>query len=243
MKVALRNQYTTHAPRAVVLIRILAGSVFLFEGIQKFLFPAEVGVGRLEKIGIPQPDLLAPFVGGCEILGGMLLLLGLLTRPAYGLLLCIMFVAIASTKIPVFVRDGFWKMAHEARTDWSMIVSLIFLIIVGAGPRSLDAKLVRILHARLMFGLASAWMHFQIPKRSVGIWSLQFVWARWVPHKLQAITKQARDGLFPNIFHGERSKFSEKYGLTPRGDRMGLHAGRPTDRRPPQHRSQKLEDT
>jgi hypothetical protein len=53
-----------------------------------------------------------------------------------------------------------------------------------------------------MFGLASAWMHLQIPMRSVGIWSLQFVWARRAPHKL-----------FPNIFHGKRSEFREKYGL------------------------------
>lgn len=143
MKVALRNLYTTHAPRAVILIRILAGSVFLSEGIQKFLFPMELGVGRFEKIGIPYPDLLAPFVGGCEIFGGILLLLGLLTRPACGLLLCIMFAAITTTKLPLLVRDGFWSMAHEARTDWSMIVSLLFLLVVGAGPWSLDAKLAK----------------------------------------------------------------------------------------------------
>lgn len=143
MKVALRTQYTTHAPRAVVLIRILAGTVFLSEGIQKFLFPAELGVGRFEKIGIPYPDLLAPLVGGCEVSGGIFVLLGLLTRPASGLLLCIMCVAITSTKIPVLIQDGFWKMAHEARTDWGMIVALLFLIITGAGPWSLDAKLAK----------------------------------------------------------------------------------------------------
>jgi putative oxidoreductase len=143
MNVALRSLYSTHGPRAVILIRVLAGVVFLSEGTQKFLLPAELGMGRFEKIGIPYPDLLAPFVGGCEISGGILLLLGLLTRPASGLLLCIMFVAVASTKVPILLRDGFWKMAHEARTDWSMVMSLLFLIIVGAGPWSLDAKLAK----------------------------------------------------------------------------------------------------
>jgi uncharacterized membrane protein YphA (DoxX/SURF4 family) len=54
-----------------------------------------------------------------------------------------MFVAVASTKVPILLRDGFWKMAHEARTDWSMVMSLLFLIIVGAGPWSLDAKLAK----------------------------------------------------------------------------------------------------
>jgi putative oxidoreductase len=143
MKVELRSLYTTHAPRAVILIRILVGVVFLSEGIQKFLFPAELGIGRFAKIGIPYPDLLAPLVGGCEILGGILLLLGLLTRPTCGVLLGIMLVAIASTKPPILLRDGFWKMAHDARTDWSMLMSLLFLLVVGAGPWSMDAKLDR----------------------------------------------------------------------------------------------------
>ena len=69
----------TSAPRAVILIRLLVGCVFLAEGIQKFLFPEALGVGRFVKIGIPWPQIMAPFVGICEIGCGMLLLLGLLT--------------------------------------------------------------------------------------------------------------------------------------------------------------------
>ena len=70
------------APAAVLLIRLLVGAVFVSEGIQKFLFPADLGVGRFTKIGIPSPEVLAPFVGVVEIVGGLLLLVGLLTRLA-----------------------------------------------------------------------------------------------------------------------------------------------------------------
>ena len=46
---------SSHAPAATLLIRILVGAVFLSEGVQKFLFPTELGVGRFVRIGIPAP--------------------------------------------------------------------------------------------------------------------------------------------------------------------------------------------
>ena len=45
--------WPNRAAKAVLLIRILVGWVFLSEGIQKFLFPESLGVGRFTKIGIP----------------------------------------------------------------------------------------------------------------------------------------------------------------------------------------------
>ena len=145
---------TTNAPASVILIRLMVGAVFLTEGIQKFLFPAEVGAARFAKIGIPNPDVMAPFVGVVEIVGGTLLLLGLLTRLAAIPLIINMLVAILSTKIPILLGHGFWGfslrsvpyggfwgMAHEARTDFSMLLGSIFLLIVGAGVWSLDARL------------------------------------------------------------------------------------------------------
>ena len=131
------------APAAVLLIRLLVGAVFVSEGIQKFLFPADLGVGRFTKIGIPSPEVLAPFVGVVEIVGGLLLLLGLLTRLAALALLVDMLVAIATTKLPILLKDGVWKMAHEARTDWSMLLGALFLLLVGAGAWSLDVLLTK----------------------------------------------------------------------------------------------------
>lgn len=131
----------TAAPSAVILIRLMVGAVFLSEGIQKFMNPAEVGSGRFTKIGLPSPELLAPFVGTFEIVCGALILLGLLTRIAAVPLVVVMLVAIASTKIPILLDKGFWAMAHDSRTDWSMLLGSLFLLIVGAGSLSVDARL------------------------------------------------------------------------------------------------------
>jgi len=133
----------THAPAATILVRLIVGAAFLSEGIQKFLFPADVGAGRFEKIGFTAPEFTAKFVACFEIACGCLVLLGLLTRLAVIPLITIMFVAIARTKIPILQEQGFWKMAHEARTDWSMLLGSVFLLIVGAGSLSIDAWLTR----------------------------------------------------------------------------------------------------
>jgi len=132
---------TSDAPAAVVLIRLMIGGVFLSEGIQKFLFPDSVGAGRFAKIGLPSPELLASFVGVFEITCGSLILVGLLTRLAVIPTITIMLVALATTKWPILMADGFWKMAHEARTDYSMLLGSIFLLVVGSGTCSLDVWL------------------------------------------------------------------------------------------------------
>jgi putative oxidoreductase len=132
----------TH-PAAILLVRMVVGAVFLSEGTQKFLFPEALGVGRFIKIGIPSPEILAPFVGVVEIGAGALILLGLFTRPAAVALIINMLVAILTTKIPILLGQGFWAMAHEARTDWSMLLGSLALLIVGAGKWSVDWKMAR----------------------------------------------------------------------------------------------------
>src|SRR5579862_3648138 len=87
--------------KAILLARILVGWVFVSEGIQKFLFPAQLGAGRFAKIGIPSPQFMAPFVGAVEIIFGVLVILGLFTRLATLPLLCVIATAIATTKIPM----------------------------------------------------------------------------------------------------------------------------------------------
>lgn len=131
----------------------MVGSVFLAEGIQKFLYPAEVGAGRFARIGIPQPELLGPAVGGIEIVCGTLVLIGLFTRFAVVPLLGVMAAAIVTTKVPILLGQelgpfqlrslpyyGFWGFAHETRTDFAMVMGSLFLLIAGPGPLSLDAR-------------------------------------------------------------------------------------------------------
>jgi putative oxidoreductase len=146
----------TNAPAAVILIRFIVGGVFLSEGIQKFLLPDAVGVGRFTKIGIPAPEIMAPFVGVCETACGVMFLLGLFTRFAAVAMIINMLVAILSTKVPILLGEPFWifalprldrygflSMAHEARTDFAMLLASIYLLLVGAGTWSLDARFTR----------------------------------------------------------------------------------------------------
>lgn len=129
------------AQRAPLLVRLIVGAVFLSEGVQKFLFPLDLGAGRFSKIGLPAPETLGPFVGAVEVVCGTLVLLGLFTRLAALPLILVMVVALASTKVPILLRDGFWAMAHESRTDWSMLLGSLFLAWVGPGEWSLDSWL------------------------------------------------------------------------------------------------------
>jgi len=154
-----RKTLATQAPCSTILIRLIVGGTFLSEGIQKFVFVDELGVGRFIKIGIPHADSMARFVGVCEIVCGALLILGLLTRWAAIPMIINISVAIISTKIPLLLGHGFWMfnlpkansygfstMAHEARTDFAMLLGGIFLLIVGAGCFSFDALLAGCCH-------------------------------------------------------------------------------------------------
>lgn len=139
-----------------ILIRIMVGAVFLSEGIQKFLYPAMRGVGRFEGMGFPAPEFFASFVGVVEIMAGIMILVGLLTRAAALTMLINMSVAIIVTKIPIafgesfgpfILRDlqtyGFWSMAHEIRTDFAMWLGSLFLLIKGGGRWSVDIFVVK----------------------------------------------------------------------------------------------------
>jgi uncharacterized membrane protein YphA (DoxX/SURF4 family) len=126
---------------SLILIRTMVGLVFLSEGIQKFLFPDALGVGRFIKIGLPMPEFFGVFVPVFEIACGAFVLAGLFTRLTVIPLIAIMFVAIVSTKIPMWINDGFWKMAHASRTDFSMLIGSLFLLVNGAGSYSLDSLL------------------------------------------------------------------------------------------------------
>ncbi len=137
----LRRIAFSTAPPATLLVRSIVGAVFLLEGILKFINPQELGVGRFTKIGIPFPSFFAPFDGAFEIGCGVLLILGLMTRLGAIPMIINMIVAITSTKIPLLLHDGFWKAAHEARLDFTMLLGCIFLQLVGSGPLSLDSLL------------------------------------------------------------------------------------------------------
>jgi putative oxidoreductase len=142
------------APRSTILIRLMAGGVFLSEGILKFVYVNQ-GVGRFTKLGIPAPDPTAHFVAVLEIVGGLLIMSGLLTRLIAIPFIIEMIVAILSTKVSLFLgtsplplppappQIGIWAVLHETRSDYAQIMSVLFLLAAGPGPWSLDALLAR----------------------------------------------------------------------------------------------------
>ena len=132
-----------NASSAVLAIRLMIGSVFFLEGVKKFLFVEQWGAGRFTRIGIPAPLAMAPFVGAVEITCGLLVLFGLRTRLASMPLLAVISTAIATTKIPLLLKSVFWPREADARTDYAMLMGLIFLLLAGSGAWSLDARFLR----------------------------------------------------------------------------------------------------
>ena len=126
---------------SLLLIRLAVGLIFFTQGILKFTDP-NMGVARFTRIGFPHPNFTAHFVGSFEIVCSALLLLGLWTRLSSIPLLIVICTAIATTKLPELARpnQGFWFMVSDARTDFAMFCSLIFLILEGGGAWSLDAR-------------------------------------------------------------------------------------------------------
>jgi len=139
----MEERFRTTKAFAPALIRLMVGTVFLSEGIQKFLFPEIRGVGRFIRIGIPFPEFFGYIVPTLEIVCVILVLLGLFSAYAAIPLIIIMVTAIVSTKIPLFINEGLWEMAHASRTDWSMLLGSIFLLIIGSGNYSIDSFLER----------------------------------------------------------------------------------------------------
>jgi len=141
-------------PRATLLIRLMAGSVFLWEGLMKFVFPNQ-GVGRFTKLGFPAPHFTATADAWLEIIGGSLLLAGFLTRLIAVPFIIEMLVAMASTKIPMYLgtsplplppvppQVGLWAVLHEIRSEYAQLLTVSFLLVAGPGPWSLDALLAR----------------------------------------------------------------------------------------------------
>jgi uncharacterized membrane protein YphA (DoxX/SURF4 family) len=146
------SQPPVDGPESTVLLRVMAGGVFFWEGILKFVYVNQ-GVGRFTKLGMPFPILTADFVGGLEIVGGVLLMAGLLTRWIAIPFVIEMIVAMLSTKISLYLgtsplplppappKIGAWAVLHEIRSEYAQIMVVLYLLINGPGKWSLDALL------------------------------------------------------------------------------------------------------
>jgi len=144
------DQTPVDGPVSTLLLRLMAGGVFFWEGILKFVY-ANQGVGRFTKLGMPFPGLTADFVAILEIAGGVLILSGFLTRLIAIPFVIEMIVAILSTKITLFLgtyplplpssppQVGMWAVLHEIRSEYAQLLVVLFLAINGPGKWSIDA--------------------------------------------------------------------------------------------------------
>src|SRR2546423_8781660 len=89
-------------PSSILLLRLMAGGVFLWEGLLKFEYVNQ-GIGRFTKLGFPMPEIVANFVATTEIIGGLLLILGVFTRFVAIYFIAEMLVAMLSTKISLYL--------------------------------------------------------------------------------------------------------------------------------------------
>ena len=153
------TQPPVDGPASTVLIRLMAGSVFFWEGILKFVYVNQ-GVGRFTKLGMPFPVFTADFVGGLEIVGGLLVMVGFLTRLITIPFVIEMIVAMLSTKISLYLgtsplplppappKIGVWAVLHEIRSEYAQIMVVLYLLINGPGKWSLDAVLATVRRPR-----------------------------------------------------------------------------------------------
>jgi len=132
-------------PRAgtALVARILMAAIFLTSGIAKLVDPAGAQ-GYMNMAGIPHADVLVYVAGTAEVLGGLALLFGFLTRiGALGL-----FVFLIPTTL---FFHHFWNMSGaEAKTQMvnfmknlAIMGGLLAIYAWGAGPYSIDQRLRR----------------------------------------------------------------------------------------------------
>lgn len=122
--------FTWAGPLAV---RIVVGWVFLWSGWGKLHILPRM-IENFRGWGIPAPEILTPLASGIEFVGGVLLLVGLLTRFAAVPLMIVMVVAIVSAKLgeidSLVTLLGFEEVSYFVMFAWRAIA--------GPGPVSLD---------------------------------------------------------------------------------------------------------
>jgi putative oxidoreductase len=119
---------------------------------------AETGWGHLThldkvaafftEIGIPLPALNAPFIGGLEFTGGILLALGLASRPVAFLLTCDMTVAYITAEREALLSVFSDPDKFYAAAPYTFLVASLIVLIFGPGKFCLDTLVSKRIQAR-----------------------------------------------------------------------------------------------
>lgn len=115
---------------AKLLMRLAVGAIFISHGLMKFKAGMPMITDFFGGLGIPMPGVMAPFISSLELVGGILLVLGLGAR-LFGALF-------AATMLTAIATAFKWKFAH-AELESLLLASSLALVFMGAGKYSLDA--------------------------------------------------------------------------------------------------------
>ena len=131
----LRKRFDT---AGLLVLRVILGVIMAAHGLQKIQRgPAEFGRTALDSLGVPAPEVVGYVVTFAELGGGLLLILGLLTRLAALILTVDLVVAIVLVKVRVglIAEEG---AGAGAELDLALIAGFVALLLMGAGALSLD---------------------------------------------------------------------------------------------------------
>ncbi|HKQ97003.1 MAG TPA: DoxX family protein [Candidatus Polarisedimenticolia bacterium] len=121
-----------------LVARITVGWVFVLSGWGKLHALPDI-VEYFRTLGIPAPEIQAPFASGTELVCGALILVGLLSRLAAVPLMVVMTVAIMTARFEELTSAG----ALFGFIEWLYIALLLWIAVAGPGPLSLDGLLFR----------------------------------------------------------------------------------------------------
>lgn len=130
------HRFASLAPLA---LRLGIGLVFLVHGWQKLTGGPEGFAGMLTGLGVPAPLLFAWLTTAAELGGGILILLGLLTRLATLPLIVVMIGAITLVKTDIGIVAPMGAQLPGAELDIALLVGLVGLLLLGPGRLSVDA--------------------------------------------------------------------------------------------------------
>ena len=129
---------------ARLVVRLAVGLEFFGSGLGK-LGKLSGLIQYFRSLGIPAPEIQAPFVAATELLCGALIVVGLLTRPAAVMLCGVMLVAIVTAAAPEKHITASWHGLLEFLylPEVVLLLLLAWLVMAGPGRASLDARLGR----------------------------------------------------------------------------------------------------
>lgn len=130
----------TQRDGAALVLRLAVGTIFLFSGLQKVLPGPASTIDLFRDLGVPWPELLGPLSAGLELVGGLALLAGALTRIAAGLLAIEMLAALAFVRVPqastaLSVADA----VAAVRLELLLFASCASIVMLGPGRASFDS--------------------------------------------------------------------------------------------------------